>query len=299
MPGEKVLLVDTEKNVLLAYQTVLEEEGYQVNIAKSEKEALEKLSCQSFSVVITEFYLKGKNTIKMVKRIKQSYPEIQIIMISAVTLKQDTYEEIINVGVDDYFTKPFSSRSLLANIKKGLKRRALVIKNVKLEEKLTNMELLFSSDPYYSSEDKIVCNNLYFHKKLKEEIMRAKRYNHQFSLLLFDLNPSENGHEHLEPGNMQNIANEVSLILLEHTRQTDVITQYNGNFALILLETSNDGTKILTNRLQEQITDIPTIKKKPDYQQIVKNVKFDYVSYPEHSELIHKWVSEAEKKRSN
>ena len=40
MPGEKVLLVDTEKNVLLAYQAVLEEEGYQVEIATSVKQAL-------------------------------------------------------------------------------------------------------------------------------------------------------------------------------------------------------------------------------------------------------------------
>ena len=220
-------------------------------------------------------------------------------MITAVSLSSDTYEEIINLGVDDYFTKPFSSRGLLVNIKKGLKRRALTIKKGQLEERLRNMEHLLSSDPYYSNKDKIICNNLYFHKKLRDEIARAKRYNHQFSLLLFDLNPSGNGHKHLESENKQDISNEVCQILLKYTRQTDVITHYNGNFALILLETSNDGTKILAERLQEQITNIPTIKKKTAYQQIANNLKFDYISYPEHTELIHKWVSEAEKKRSN
>jgi len=295
MSGEKVLLVDTEKNVLLAYQAVLEEEDYQVDIATSEKEALEKLSSQSFAVLITEFYLKGENTVNLVKHVKHYYPEIYIIMITAVSQKSDTYEEIINAGVDDYFKKPFSSKSLLVNIKKGLKRRALAVKNVQLEERLKNMEYLFSSDPYYSNKDKIICNNLYFHKRIRDEIVRAKRYNHQFSLLLFDLNPSGNMHKHLEPENKQNISNEVSKTLLKNTRQTDVITQYNGNFVLILLETSNNGSKILARRLQEQITNNPTIKNKLPYQQIANNLKFDHISYPEHTECIHKWVSESEK----
>jgi len=299
MPGEKVLLVDTEKNVLLAYQAVLEEEGYKVEIATSKDEALEKLSYQSFSVLITEFYLKGKTTIELVKRVKQDYPEIYIIMISAATLKTNTYEEIINAGVDDHFIKPFSSRNLLVTIKKGLKLRAILMKNIHLEENLKNMELLFSSDPYYTNETKLLCNNLYFQKKLREEIMRAKRYNNRFSLLLFDLNSSGNGHKDLDPKNRETISSAVSHILLEHTRQTDVITQFDGSFALILLETSNEGTKILAERLQEKIINIPIIKNEPQYQKITKNVKFDYGSYPEQAEMIHNWVSEAEKKRSN
>ena len=299
MPGEKVLLVDTKKNVLLAYQAVLEEEGYQVEIATSVKQALEKLSNHSFSVLITEFYLKGVITIEFVSRIKQDYPELYIIMISAVTLKSDAYEAIFNAGVDDYFTKPFSCKNLLVNIKKGLKLRALIIRSIQLEERLKNLELLFSTDPYYSNEDKILCNNLYFHKKLLDEIMRAQRYNNQFSLLLFDLNSSDNGHEDLDPKNIHNIINAISQILLNHIRQTDVITQYDGSFAIILLETPKEGTKVLAERLQNHIINTPITKNAPQDQQISKNVKFDFFSYPEHSETIHNWVGEAKRKRSN
>ena len=95
------------------------------------------------------------------------------------------------------------------------------------------------------------------------------------------------------------MSNEVSKIILKNTRQTDVITRHNGSFALILLETSNDGTKILTGRLQDQIINTPFIKDKPHYQQIIKNFKIDHISYPDQSEFIHKWVSEAEKKWEN
>jgi diguanylate cyclase (GGDEF)-like protein len=292
MGNKKILLLDTEKNVLLTYQTVLKEEGYQVDIATSEKEAIEKLSNQSYAILITELYLKGNNTTNLVKQTKQYHPETYIIMVTAISLISDIYEEIINAGVDDYFTKPFSSKGLLVNIKKGLKRRALVLKNVQLEDRLRKMEHLFSSDPYYSDENKVICNNLYFRKRLQDEIMRAKRYNHQFSLVLFDINHSDNE-------NKQNISNEVSKIILKNTRQTDVITRHNGSFALILLETSNDGTKILTGRLQDQIINTPFIKDKPHYQQIIKNFKIDHISYPDQSEFIHKWVSEAEKKWDN
>ena len=292
MGNKNILLLDTEKNVLLTYQTVLKEEGYQVDIATSEKEAIEKLSNHSYAILITELYLKGKDTINLIKQTKRYHPETYIIMITAISLISDIYEEIINAGVDDYFTKPFSSKGLLVNIKKGLKRRSLVLKNVQLEERLRNMEHLLSSDPYYSDENKVICHNLYFRKRLQDEIMRAKRYNHQFSLVLFDINHSDND-------NKQNVSNEVSKIILKNTRQTDVITRHNGSFALILLETSNDGTRILTGRLQDQIINTPFIKDKPYYQQIIKNFKIDHISYPDQSEFIHKWVSEAEKKWDN
>ena len=299
MRNKKILLLDTEKNVLLAYQTVLKEEGYQVDIATSEKEAIEKLSNQSYAILITELYLKGKDTSNLIKQTKRYHPETYIIMITAISLIADIYEEIITAGVDDYFTKPFSSRGLLVNIKKGLKRRAIVLKNVQLEERLRNMELLFSSDPYYSDENKVICNNFYFRKRLQDEIMRAKRYNHQFSLVLFDINHSDNENNLPEPENKQNISNELSKIILKNTRHTDVITRHNGSFALILLETSNDGTRILTGRLQDQIINTPFIKDKPHYQQIIENFKIDHISYPDQSEFIHKWVSEAEKKWDN
>ena len=81
-------------------------------------------------------------------------------------------------------------------------------------------------------------------------------------------------------------------MLLKNTRRTDIITRYNGSFALILLEAKTDGTKILTERLQKQISHTPVIQG----FNTCKNLNFDYYSYPDHSELIDKWIIEAEKK---
>jgi len=296
MENKNILLVDSEKNVLLSYQTVLKEEGYNVEIATIEKVALEKILNQKFAVLITEFYLKGKNTTNLVKQTRQNYPEIYITMITAASLNHSMYEAVINAGVDDFFTKPFSTNSLILNIKKGIKRRDLILNNVHLEEKLSKMNNLFSSDPFYSDKYKIICNNLCFRKRLQYEMARAKRYNHQFSLVLLDINSEINSSA---DENKHNISNEVSQILLKNTRQTDIITRYNGSFALILLETPTDGTKILTGRLEDRISNIPVIKDNLPHRQIMKNLKIDYILYPEQSESIHKWVNEAEKNWQN
>ena len=107
MSAERILLVDTEKNILLAYNAVLEEEGYRVEVASTVDEALQKLSLQSLAVLITELYLKGTSTIHMIKRVKRDHPEIYTIMITASSLNSEQYEEIIRAGVDDLFMKPF------------------------------------------------------------------------------------------------------------------------------------------------------------------------------------------------
>ena len=54
MPGEKILIIDTEKNVLLTYKTVLEEEGYHVDLAMSIPEALNHIATTSYAVLVTE-----------------------------------------------------------------------------------------------------------------------------------------------------------------------------------------------------------------------------------------------------
>ena len=91
MEEERILLVDTEKNVLLTYQNVLEEEGYKVDVATSSIEAIEKLSSHDFALLITEFNLKGKNTTTLIKHVKQHYPDIYIISLSDYHLDHFIY----------------------------------------------------------------------------------------------------------------------------------------------------------------------------------------------------------------
>jgi len=291
MSGEKILLVDTEKNVLLAYKAVLQEEGYRVETATNEEEAFKKIAEENFSVVITELYLKSRATTGLIKQIKQNYPDVYIIMITATSLSPETYEKIINTGVDDYFTKPFSPQALLANIKKGLRRRQVLIKNRELETKLKSIDNLAYSYDLQSLREKIkpIFNKSYFSTMLQHEMVRAKRYNHSFSLMTFDINPKDKNVAPSLAEDKKGIADELSHILLNNTRRTDIITIYNGTIALILVETSKDGTRVFQTRLQKEIEHTISKNSSAD-SKLFKNISIDFLTYPEQSQSIEEWM---------
>lgn len=291
MAGEKILLVDTEKNVLFAYQALLREEGYGVDTATTEEEAIKKIAAENFSVLITELYLKSRVTTGLIKQVKQNHPEVYVIMITATSLGPENYEQIISTGVDDYFIKPFSPYALLANIKKGLHRRQVLIKNRELETRLQNID-----NPPYSCDltslgkkIKPIFNKSYFSTMLQHEIVRAKRYKHSFSLMTFDINPETKcpGVSHVEQ--KRGITDELSHILLNNTRKTDILTIYNGTIALILVETSKDGTRVFQTRLQKQIEDTVENNLAADAE-LFKNISIDFLTYPEQSQSIEEWM---------
>lgn len=292
MSAERILLVDTEKNILLAYNAVLEEEGYRVEVASTVDEALQKLSLQSLAVLITELYLKGTSTIHMIKRVKRDHPEIYTIMITASSLNSEQYEEIIRAGVDDLFMKPFPPRDLLITINKGLKRRSLVVDFLSLEEKVKRLQRssLAADEPYGARG--LVRNSLYINSIVEKEITRSKRYNHPFSMVILDIPGEQVGGEGAPADEKTTISHEIASILLHHTRKTDIISSFNGSFVLLLVETSLDGTKTLARRLQGEILRIPLLKDKYGDQQLSDTMKVDCLSYPQHADHIQRRVHE-------
>ncbi len=292
MSTERILLVDTEKNILLAYNAVLEEEGYIVEVASTVDEALQKLSMKSLAVLITELYLKGVSTINMIKRAKHDRPELYSIMITASSLNSEQYEEIIRAGVDDIFMKPFSPRDLLITIKKGLKRRSLIVDFLSLEEKLKQLQRTYPAADGNYGDRGLVRNSLYINTIVEKEIIRSKRYNHPFSLVVLDIHGEQADRERTPVDERSSISHEIASILLHNTRKTDIISSFNGSFVLILVETSLDGTRTLARRLQREIARIPLLKNKYGDQQLSEAMKVDCFSYPQHADHIQRRVDE-------
>ena len=297
MPTIKILNLDTEKNVLLANQSFLNEAGYYVDIATNEQEALDKLSRNDFAILITEFYLRGKDTIDLIKKVKQDYQNIYIIMISAATLSPDHYEAIINVGVDDYFTKPFPPESLLVNIRKGLKRRSLIENSLYLQKKLKTLENSFAADQRLNDGNKILYNLMHFNMLLAKEIVRAKRYDHPFCLLTLHITNKTSINNQFNVTTKHESLNQLSQFFIEHTRKSDIISRYNGDFVLILLETSREGTEIFADRLVKEASKL--FSAKSDTAQLPdKQLSIDYLVYPEQSEHINHWITAARKEQT-
>ena len=128
--NEKILVVDDEKAIVDLIKMELTFEGYQVITAFDGEEAVAK-SFESYpDLIVLDIMLPKKNGYDVCKEIQQKL-DIPIILLTA---KTDIVDKVLGLelGADDYLTKPFDNRELLARIKAHL-RRAKKITNADMQ----------------------------------------------------------------------------------------------------------------------------------------------------------------------
>ncbi len=124
MPKETILIVEDEEDILELIRYNLSKEGYQAIGAKSGKEALEKAKSKSPDVVILDIMLPDIDGLEVCKILKQNAKtaHIPIIMLTAKTEDTDIVSGL-ELGADDYITKPFSPKVLIARLRAVIRRR--------------------------------------------------------------------------------------------------------------------------------------------------------------------------------
>lgn len=143
--GSKVLIVDDEENILTLLKYNLEKDGMETCVVEDGVEALEKLKEEKFDLIILDIMLPGLDGIEVCRRLRKEDCHIPILMLTA---KGEEIDKVLGleIGADDYMTKPFSVRELLARSKALLRRSFLYTK--KEEEKLKVDELEVYPDRY-------------------------------------------------------------------------------------------------------------------------------------------------------
>lgn len=118
--AESILLVDDEEKVLDFMSAFLQNEGFEVTTAQSGSEALNKIKSVNPSLVVLDWMMPNMNGLDVCREIRKS-SKVGIIMVTA---KSDEMDKVVGleVGADDYITKPFSLRELLARIRSVLRR---------------------------------------------------------------------------------------------------------------------------------------------------------------------------------
>lgn len=115
-----ILLLEGRRNILWSSKTFLEERGYDVHTARSQKEALDQIGRQHFSALITEYIVEGATTLKIVRQVKSANPESYVLLLTNVNLDRKAHKEVIAAGVDDYFVKPFPLEKIPVYLEKGM-----------------------------------------------------------------------------------------------------------------------------------------------------------------------------------
>jgi DNA-binding response OmpR family regulator len=122
MPGELILLVDDEANIVELARLYLEREGYRVTAAGDGPSALERAEADSPALMVLDLMLPGLDGYEVCRRVR-ARSDLPIIMLTA---RDDDIDKIIGLelGADDYLTKPFNPRELVARVKAILRRSA-------------------------------------------------------------------------------------------------------------------------------------------------------------------------------
>ncbi len=120
--GARILVVDDEPQIRRSLQVNLEDKGYAVVAAEKGEEALQSFVKRLPDVVIIDLLLPGMDGIELTRKIREQ-SSVPIIFLSAIG-DEPKKVEALEVGADDYVTKPFSTEELLARIRSVLRRVA-------------------------------------------------------------------------------------------------------------------------------------------------------------------------------
>jgi two-component system alkaline phosphatase synthesis response regulator PhoP len=121
MAGEIILLVDDEENIIQLARLYLEREGYKIVAVSDGQAALEKIQSVHPALVVLDIMLPVLDGLEVCKRVRAEKNPVAILMLTA---RDDDIDKIIGLemGADDYMTKPFNPRELVARVRAILRR---------------------------------------------------------------------------------------------------------------------------------------------------------------------------------
>ena len=140
---KKILVVDDEKPILDIIKFNLTKEGYDVYTAEDGQEALDKVEEVLPDLIILDLMLPKVDGLEVAREVRKKY-EMPIIMVTAKDTELDKVLGL-EMGADDYVTKPFSNRELIARVKTNLRRQATVVASAQSEEKEKSSDIVIGN----------------------------------------------------------------------------------------------------------------------------------------------------------
>jgi len=122
---ERLLIIEDDKNILIGLQDDLEYEGYRVSSAMDGKKGLEKALEDKYDLIILDILLPSLNGFEVCKKLRESGISTPILMLTAAKTEEMDKVMGLELGADDYVTKPIGSREMVARVKAILRRTTM------------------------------------------------------------------------------------------------------------------------------------------------------------------------------
>lgn len=119
---DNILIVEDDKAILTALKDDLEYEGFKVFTATDGKDGLKLAQDSDFQIIILDILLPGLTGLEVCKKLRESGKNTPILMLTAAKTEEMDKVMGLELGADDYVTKPIGSRELVARVKAILRR---------------------------------------------------------------------------------------------------------------------------------------------------------------------------------
>lgn len=126
---KRILIVEDDESISLGLRMNLEAEGYEVELAADGDEGLARAASAGVDLVILDVMLPKVNGFEVVRRLRAKHATVPVVMLSARGAEMDKVMGL-ELGAEDYITKPFGLAELLARVKAVLRRDGLSRKHV-------------------------------------------------------------------------------------------------------------------------------------------------------------------------
>jgi DNA-binding NtrC family response regulator len=129
-----ILIIDDDRDVCFMLKQIFCLNNYEVDIAMTGREAIEKVSDKFFNVILLDVKLPDIEGIKLIPVLKKMHPKTKIIIVSGFSYLSISMK-VLDKWALDYVTKPFDIDELLFKISEAIEKQSLIIDDKKTSEK--------------------------------------------------------------------------------------------------------------------------------------------------------------------
>ncbi len=133
--AERILIVEDEETLAASLKRVFTKEGYSVDLAPDAESGLGLMEKNIYDLIITDIILPGINGIELLKKVKDTYPD-QIVIIITAYASLETAVEALRAGAYDYVIKPIIHEEIKQIVRNALRQRTLQRENIILKKEI-------------------------------------------------------------------------------------------------------------------------------------------------------------------
>jgi diguanylate cyclase (GGDEF)-like protein len=230
---------------------LLRDQGMEVELADDGPRAIAAARDLKLDLVLLDIMMPGLNGLDCCRLIKGITRE-EFLPVVLLTSKSDADSRVtgLRIGADDYITKPFDERELLARIKNLLRLKRM---HDNINEARTRLEQLAVQDELTG-----LFNYRYLHTRLNEEFKRSERYRDPLACVMLDIDYFKRVNDRFGHETGDAVLRETSKRLRSAVREIDVVTRYGGEeFLLVLPSTNFSGALSVADRVWRSMSSEP------------------------------------------